>query len=203
MRQAILIGFLLSYFLSAGSVRSQTLPKGFSIQEGTSGKNQLFGDFDGDNRGDALAVIEGGGQTLVYIATAKCSFKSKDAPRCCSYIERSKNVIVLHSTGMRGFYTWRFRYNTAFKNFQLIGMDTESFGNAVHDGSGTSSLNLLTGDFEAKYNSWNEKRQKLIALPAIKKKLKIGRRIFITDFGDESDDYLFNLTYKYLPKEAQ
>ena len=205
MRRSPLAFLCLILFCIVTGAIAQSLPAGYAVQDGISGKNQVFADLDGDGNRDILAVVENNGQTMVYasLQEGKLILKSKDAPRCCNQIELAKNVIVLHSNGMRGFYIWRFRYNPSLHNFQLIGMDTESFGNAVHDASGTSSFNLITGDFEAKYNSWNEKQKKLIALTPVKKKLKPGREILLTDFGDESDDYVLGLMQKFLPKEVR
>lgn len=190
--------------LSVGPAAAQDIT-GYTLQEGIHGINELAADFDSDGKQDTISVIERGDHLYVCasLQNGQLALQSKDAPYCCSYLEFVKNVVVLHSTGMRAFSTWRFRYNAALRNFQMIGWDTESFGNGANDGSGTSSLNLLTGTFIAKYNSWDRKQGKLIALPVVSRKVKITRRILLTDFGEDSDEWLSNLTHKLLPAAVQ
>lgn len=93
-------------------------------------------------------------------------------------------VVILTSTYMRGVNTFKFRYDKALKQLKVIGYDNEQFGNAVNDGSGTGSYNLSTGIVEATWNSYNEKKQTLITLPTIRKKLPV-RNYTVSDFSDK------------------
>jgi hypothetical protein len=95
----------------------------------------------------------------------------------------SKNVVVLAINYMRASYTYKFRYDPKLKQIKVIGYDNEQFGNAVNDGSGMSSYNLLTGAFEANWNHWNDKKKQLIADPKISKKLPI-KTYLLKDFSD-------------------
>lgn len=64
---------------------------------------------------------------------------------CCNRIEQKGAVIKVYSNGMRYFENYTFRYNKTTSTFDFIGYDNESFGNAVNDGAGTHSINMLTG----------------------------------------------------------
>jgi hypothetical protein len=66
-------------------------------------------------------------------------------------------------------------------------MSRYALGNAANDGSGESSVNLLTGDYIGEWNYFdplaNKKRGALIKLPAIKTKMS-DNKIFLEDFSD-------------------
>lgn len=97
---------------------------------------------------------------------------------------------------MRAGYKNQFRYNKKTKKIQLIGMSRFEFGNAANDGSGESSVNLLTNDYIGNWNVYdhlaNNENGELIKLPTIKTKMKFGI-INLEDFGEET---YFNFSEK-------
>ncbi|RZL32185.1 MULTISPECIES: hypothetical protein [Pedobacter] len=99
----------------------------------------------------------------------------------------TKNGFEYHSDWMRAGYSNQFRYNKTLKRIQLIGMSRYEFGNAANDGSGESSVNLLTGDYIGNWNYFdhlaNNEKGKLVIIPTIKTKM-IYKSIFLEDFSD-------------------
>lgn len=89
---------------------------------------------------------------------------------------------------MRTGYSAQFRFEKKEKRIRLIGMSRYEFGNAVNDGSGESSVNLLTGDYIGDWNYFdhfaNNEKGELIKIPTIKTKM-VFRKIYLKDFTDE------------------
>ena len=67
-------------------------------------------------------------------------------------------------------------------------MSRYEFGNAVNDGSGESSVNLLTGDYIGNWNYYdhlaNNEAGELVKIPTIKTKMKF-KVIHLEDFGED------------------
>ena len=184
------------------------LPAGYSILEDASGKaSTLRYDFDGDGRQDVFCGIQpqegADAKLMAVLKNGKAVLYSQPLSMCCGSISQKKGVIDVHSKGMRGFTYYKFRWDAAAKDFRLIGYATESFGNATNDGSGKSSLNILTGAYEAAFNVWDEKRQKLVALPKVNRKITVGRRVYLKQFGEDADNWLAELNAANLPKELR
>jgi hypothetical protein len=113
-----------------------------------------------------------------------------------------KNVLTISSQFMRGENYFKFRYDNKLKKIILIGYDNTQYGNATNDGSGSSSYNLLTGNYVANWNSFGEKKNDLIALPPISKKLPI--KIYPLDnFSDDTISELDAVGYKLLPAKLK
>lgn len=201
---------MLCVFSAKPRAAAQTmkLPPNHSMQQSASGTpNLLRADFDGDGKADLFCVAEDaeGNGYFVVITTTRGRMESGTMPSCCASIERGAKpgVIRISSKGMRYFAYYTFRWDAAAKDFRLIGHDTESFGNAVHDGSGTSSLNLITGAFEASFNNYDEEREELTVLPKVRKKVVVNRRIYLQKFGEESEAWVSELAHRNFPKEVQ
>jgi len=79
-----------------------------------------------------------------------------------SGIVKTKNGFEFQNNWMRGGYANQFRYDKTLKKIQLIGMSRYEFGPANNDGSGESSVNLLTGDYIGNWNYFDEKKVELI-----------------------------------------
>ena len=208
MKSLICIIYFILFGLSAATAQNSFLPTGYHVQANGSGTpNELRADLDGDGRPDVFRAIEQGeGEDAMLMAVlkgGKAILYSHPLSMCCGSLSQKNGVIDVHSRGMRGFTYYKFRWDAGAKDFRLIGYATESFGNAANDGSGKSSLNLLTGDYEAAFNSWNERSQKLVALPRIKRRVTIGNRIYLKEFGEAEDEWLAMLNAKYLPKELR
>ena len=101
----------------------------------------------------------------------------------------SKNILTLKMQYNRAENFYKFRYDTKLLRVVMIGFDTKSYGNATNDGSGTSSLNLLTGTYEGKWKKFDTKTKKLNKKPTVFKKFTV--KIYFLD--DLSDSYLTTL----------
>ncbi len=98
-------------------------------------------------------------------------------------IRAARNGFEFFVDFMRSGYAAQFRYDKETKRMRLIGMKDYAFGNAVHSGSGSSSVNLLTGDYEGNWNDYDMERDKLVGTP-VKGKLQMDR-IWLEDFDDK------------------
>lgn len=89
-------------------------------------------------------------------------------------LEETKNGFKFNIYYMRSGCSNQFRFNKLTKKIQLIGMSRYSFGNASNDGEGESSVNLLTSDYIGDWKYLDMKKNKLIKIPTIKTKMKLG-----------------------------
>jgi hypothetical protein len=105
-------------------------------------------------------------------------------------VRYTKNGFEFYVNFMRAGYSAQFRYEPKDKMIRLIGMSRYEFGPASNDGSGESSVNLLTNDYIGKWNYYDLNKSKLIKMPAIKTKM-IFKKTSLTDF-DESILYDFS-----------
>lgn len=149
-------------------------------------------DFDGDGKEDVFQIGEG------YLSYALSSQKEKEVrSKGAGYsdqtwLELVKNVVVYQCQFNRGQNTFKFRYDPKLGQFKLIGYDNDQFGNAVNDGSGSVSYNLLTGSYIAQWFYFDHKKEILIRKPEIRKKLLVKPYLF-TDFGDAMIDQLYEM----------
>lgn len=97
----------------------------------------------------------------------------------------TKNGFKYACNWMRSGYTCQFRFSKSFKNVQLIGMSRYELGNAANDGSGESSVNLLTHDYIGNWNYFDANKTRLIKIPTIKTKLIIAKT-FLDGFSELS-----------------
>lgn len=167
---------------------------------------QVKVDLDNDGKPDNVSLIQNGDNEYSIQYTLSESGK-KHATQNISGGDENKlsvknNILIVSSQFMRGENYFKFRYDKRRKEIILIGYDNIQYGNATNSGSGNESYNLLTGDYEAKWNWFDEKTGKLISLPTIRKKLPI--HIFtLEDFSNRTIDTLYDLGYKYLPKQLK
>lgn len=153
----------------------------------TFGQNKLVKDIDGDGKNDSI-FIEVQKSTIVCILSTlnykSVSSKPIEILNEQSGIIKTKNGFAFFNDWMRAGYKNYFRYNSKTKKIQLIGMSRYEFGNAVHDGSGESSVNLLTGDYIGNWNYNDIEKDNLIIIPTIRTKMKF-KTINLEYFNDE------------------
>ena len=206
MKKLLLILLLLAC-CEAAQARS-SLPDGYrAYPESDQPIAALQQDFDNDGVMDLFAVVTKTGQEtpqlMALLKDGKTVVTGKNFALCCNGLSAKGNTVIVQSNGMRGFSFYKFRWDEKAKDFRLIGYDTESAGNAVNDGSGVTSLNLLTGDFHAALHHYDEKKDQLIPWPVIDKKIAITRSLYLTQLDDEADDWLSGFSYGSLPKDMQ
>ncbi|WP_316735697.1 hypothetical protein [Pedobacter aquatilis] len=88
-----------------------------------------------------------------------------------SGVREKRGSFEFANNWMRAGYTCQFRYNAKAKKMQLIGMTRYEFGPANNDGSGESSVNLLTNNYIGNWNYWDDDENRLVAMPPIKRKM--------------------------------
>ncbi len=141
------------------------IPSGYSY-------SQVVKDLDGD------AVIDS-----VFIDNESrivCKLSSKNFVAVKTVELESDGTVEIHETKngfeystsfMRAGFDHQFRYDAHTQKIQLIGMSRYEFGSASNDGSGKSSVNLLTNDYIGEWHHYILKKEKLVKLPTIKTKM--------------------------------
>ncbi|WP_267406158.1 MULTISPECIES: hypothetical protein [unclassified Chryseobacterium] len=114
-------------------------------------------------------------------------------------IRATKNGFELDIDWMGAGYAYQFRYNKFEKKIQLIGMSRYEFGPANNDGSGESSVNLLTGNYIGNWNYYDLRREKLIKIPTIKAKMIFPKTFFenfeekiVSDYSEKCANLFLN-----------
>jgi len=154
----------------------------------TFGQNRLVKDIDNDGKNDTIFIqVEKSTivcklSTLNYESISSKPIEILNEP---SGIIETKNGFAFFNDWMRAGYKNQFRYNSKTKRIQLIGMSRYEFGNAANDGSGESSVNLLTGDYIGNWNYYDMEKDSLIKIPTIRTKMKF-KTINLEDFSDET-----------------
>jgi hypothetical protein len=154
----------------------------------TFGQDKFIKDIDNDGKDDTV-YVDSKKSTIVCILSTlhykSVSSKPIEILNEPSGIVKTKNGFEFFNDWMRAGYKNQFRYNPKTKKIQLIGMSRYEFGNAANDGSGESSVNLLTGDYIGDWNYYDMDKEKLIKIPTIKTKMKF-KIINLEDFSDET-----------------
>jgi hypothetical protein len=170
-------------------------------------QSDVIFDFDNDGHIDSLTAIRSDTGFVI-----SCYLSSLNNKVISSNIITNRGdiitatlenkVVVIRNQFMRAESIFRFRYAANLKQLILIGYDTENYGNAMHDGSGQSSYNLLTGLYKANWNRFSEKKMDLVAVPTIVKKFPV--KIYtLQTFSDKVIEELDNKGYQLLPKSMQ
>lgn len=152
------------------------------------GQNKLVKDIDSDGKNDTIFIDVEKSRIVCVLSTLNyksVSSKPIDILNEPSGITETKSGFEFFNDWMRAGYKNQFRYNSKTKKIQLIGMSRYEFGNAANDGSGESSVNLLTGDYIGNWNYYDMEKDSLIKIPTIKTKMKF-KTINISDFSDET-----------------
>ncbi len=197
MKKTLILGAL--YVLSMTSLQAQLkLPEGYAVANDVNDSALILkADFNGDKIKDQFVVIEKEGNAKLMALISKggkqyrtITHKSLDFFDCCSSISFGKNILTLTSNGMRYFEYYKFRYNKKLQTFELIGYDTENFGNAIHDGAGTQSVNLLSGMYA--YSVYTAKDETDGTSRSDKMKISVPKKFTLANFN-EAYEFLHTL----------
>lgn len=118
--------------------------------------------------------------TQGFLAIQSDTIKNTDP---MSHISISIKGFRFTNDWMREGYHCEFAYNKELKKIQLVGIDRYAFGPANNDGSGESALNLLTGDYRGKWHYYDERREQLVKMPVLKKKIVLPAT-YLQNFSD-------------------
>lgn len=154
-------------------------------------QEKLISDIDFDGMNDTIYLDENEAVIVAKLSTQKFK-KIKSQPLEItpqSFIKKTKNGFEYQINFMRAGYANQFRYEKKEKRIRLIGMSRYEFGNAANDGSGESSVNLLTNDYIGEWNYFdhlaNDEKGELVKIPTIKTKMQFDKA-YLEDFIDES-----------------
>jgi len=170
-------------------------------------RNLLVKDLDFDNVVDTVYIdLE---KSIIVCRLSSQQFKKTESLPIeilndNSGINSTKNGFEFFNNWMRAGYRNQFRYNKKANKIQLIGMSRYEFGNAANDGSGESSVNLLTNKYIGNWSYYdyfaNNEEGELIKIPTIKTKLFI-KTTYLESFSDstyfEFADRCSELYHKY------
>ncbi len=175
----------------------------FIFKNNAAAQNKLVKDLDSDGVKDTVFVDSSKSITCKLSSKRFQSISSKPIDGLNHYssgIKKTKNGFLFYNDYMRAGYQNQFRYNKKTKTIQLIGMSRYEFGNAVQDGSGESSVNLLTGDYIGNWYYFDVTRDTLVKIPTIKTDMEF-KTINLTDFSEDTyfgyADRCSELYYKY------
>ncbi len=147
----------------------------------------LVKDLDNDKIKDTVRYKQSTGNIICRLSTLRfvpIQSKAMDAGDNAG-VESTKSGFEFYVNWMRAGYKNQFRYDVKTKKVQLIGMSRYEFGNAVNDGSGESSVNLLTNDYIGNWNYYDVEKDTLVSIPSIKQKMAFGK-IYLENFSDET-----------------
>lgn len=102
-----------------------------------------------------------------------------------AYIKETRNGFEFRNNWMRAGYACQFRLDAKMRKMQLIGMNRYEFGNAANDGSGESSVNLLTGDYIGNWNYYDMEHEELIKMKPIKLKMPLPKT-YLDQFSEDT-----------------
>lgn len=164
----------------------------FTTANSYAQETKVTADLDGDRKPDRFWI--NGDKFQYQLSTQKNvtkSSKALDIEGLNNSVSVTKNVISLSMWAMRSGNFLKLRYDKAVGDFRVIGHDSENFGPATNDGSGKASHNLITGDYVANWNRWDEVKEKLIPEPTIKKKIP-SKKYFLLKLDDKQLDEIYS-----------
>ncbi|MBC8986735.1 hypothetical protein H9X96_13210 [Pedobacter sp. N36a] len=156
----------------------------------------LLKDLDADQHPDSIFFDKASARIICKLSSQGFQeIKSKEIENIdlvMTGIRALENGFEFFNNWMRAGYTCFFRYDKNSKKIRLASMSRYEFGNAANDGSGNSSINLVTHQYIGNWNYYNEEKEKLIKMPVIKKSWVLP----VTALEDFSDQEVEQYTYK-------
>ena len=145
-----------------------------------SQEKMVSADFDGDKVADKLYLNSENGAVVYELSSQKFKKVSSDefVDSGDIFLYKTKNGFKINLNQMRASNSYQFRYEKETGKMRLIGMEREEFGPANNDGSGNSSVNLLTNSYIGDWNYFDENKIKLVKIPTIKKKVILPKAYF-------------------------
>ncbi|MBO6200753.1 MAG: hypothetical protein J6N74_03935 [Chryseobacterium sp.] len=167
-------------------------------------ENRISEDFDGDNIPDKLYLDSKIGAVVYELSSQKFKKVSSDGFEDIGeiFFDKTKHGFKVKLNQMREGYAYQFRYEKETGKMRLIGMERYEFGPANNDGSGESSVNLLTNTYIGEWNYFDNQKVKLIKIPTIKKKMVFPKTYFDT-LTDEFYTYMEKDSNYYLAEKKR
>jgi hypothetical protein len=159
----------------------------FLIQNMAAGQDKLVKDLDHDGIQDSVHIESARSVIVCKLSTQKfkaITSKVLEIVNETSGVKATKSGFEYYNAWMRAGFHNQFRFNKKAKKIQLIGMSRYEFGSASNDGSGESSVNLLTGNYIGNWNYYDMEKEELISLPAIVLKMSF-KPVYLEAFEDD------------------
>ena len=144
-------------------------------------------DLDKDFKKDMVIFDRDNGVLIVKLSTQKfrpVKTKVLEFDPIVARIRPTKSGFEYSNNWMRAGYSCQFRYDVVQKQVKLIGMTRFEFGPANNNGSGESSVNMITNNYIGNWNYFDQRKEKLIALPTIKRKMTLPA-VYFSNFSDD------------------
>jgi hypothetical protein len=144
-------------------------------------------DLDKDLVEDSVIFDRNSAKLICKLSTQQfktVSSKTFDFEKVSSGIHATKKGFKFSNNYMRTGYDSEFAYNKYTGQIQLIEMKRYEFGPANNDGSGESIIDMLTNIYIANWNYYDLKKDKLIKMPPIQRKM-ILPVIYLSDYSDD------------------
>lgn len=161
-----------------------------SISKNCLAQDLLLKDLDNDNIKDEIIFDKKNAQIICKLSTQNSiAIRSKELEDLndSSGIKLTKNGFQFYNHSMRSGYYCQFKYNLTENKIQLIGMSRYNLGDAMQNGSGESSVNLLTNKYIGDWIRFNGKTQKHVKVPTIKRAYHI-KKVYLEDFSVKQPD---------------
>ena len=164
----------------------------------------LSADFDGDKINDKVYLDSTIGAVIYQLSSQKFKKVSSDQFEDSGeiFFYKSKNGFRVSRNQMRASNAYQFRYDKESGKMRLIGMERYEFGPANNDGSGESSVNLLTNTYIGEWNYFDNEKVKLVKIPTIKKKMVFPKTYFDT-LKNEFSTYMEKDSNYYLTERKR
>lgn len=162
------------------------------------GVAQVHKDLDGDAIKDKVDYDHVKSQIICRLSTRKfqaiiSKANLSDTPD--SGVRATKSGFEFYVAYMRSGDAAQFCYDKTAKKIRLVGMSRYEFGPANNDGSGESSVNLLTNNYIGNWNYYYDKnlndseQGELLKIPTIKVKMYFPKQ-YLEDYdGSIQSDY--------------
>jgi hypothetical protein len=161
-------------------------------------QSYLIEDIDGDNLKDSIYTSN---ESIIHKLSSK-NYHPISIDLIENYggsfkILKTRNGFQYEINYRKAGIKAQFRYNPSSENIALIGMSRYEFGNASNDGSGESSVNILTNDYIGNWKYYDVDKETLVALPTIKTKM-ILPKISLREFNEQYlDTYVMKCSEVY------
>jgi len=152
---------------------------------------KLSKDLDGDKVADKVYLDVESNRFVCELSSQKFKkvFSGPFEEEADISLRATKNGFEIGVNYMRAGHSYQFQYERETKKIRLIGMDRYEFGPANNDGSGKSSVNLLTRQYIADWNFYDAQNEELVKIPTVKKKMDFPK-IYFTSIGNVYENYL-------------
>lgn len=159
----------------------------YGILQTSFANDMIVKDIDGDGKLDKI-YIHHKNNTIVYLLSStnyskKESLSFSKLDKSAKLIE-TKNGFKLENNLDNITYLSYFKFNSDFKNLELVGINRKINSSNDDFENGESNYKFSTQELVAKWNYISQKTKKIISIPTVKTKL-ILNKVHLDNFNDE------------------